>query len=154
MVDVDPNTAREQTQERPCSRTRFDLAEVLELLKRVHAQGRKQGFHEGWTAGRRKAKGLKNPAKKPGRPPAIDADMRVLLIDHVNKREGGQSARDAVIAFIRRWQVGSYLLLADRSIDWDAVDPSTPALKAALFVTPANLNTALRAYYRRPPAPA
>jgi hypothetical protein len=47
--------------------------------------------------------------------------------------------------------VGNCLVLADRSIDWDAVDPSTPALKAALSVTPPDLSKALNAYYRHQP---
>src|SRR6516225_3427742 len=68
------------------------------LYEHAFARGHEQGMREGWTAGRRAAKGLKNPAKKVGRPPAIDQDMRGLLIDYVNRREQGQSTREAVIA--------------------------------------------------------
>jgi hypothetical protein len=115
------------------------------------ARGHEQGVREGRTAGRRAAKGLKTSAKKRGRPLEIDENLRAFLIYHVNKRERGQSTRGAVIALLRRWQVGNCLVLADRSIDWDAVDPSTPALKAALSVTPPDLSKALNAYYRHQP---
>jgi hypothetical protein len=81
----------------------------------------------------------------------LDEGKRALLTHHVNKR-GKQTIEEATAHFLRCSQVGDRVLAsvrADPSIDLDVGDfLDGPALKAALSVAPADLDRAVRAYYR------
>jgi hypothetical protein len=111
------------------------------------AQGHEQGLREGWTAGRRAAKGLKTSAKKRGRPLEIDEGEKGLLIDVVGKRKPNQTIKEAVTRFLLAWQVGNrYLTEIESSSDHTSRDTIKPdAIKSTV------LNKGLRAYYRHRP---
>ena len=111
------------------------------------ARGHEQGMREGWTAGRRAAKGLKTSAKKRGRPLEIDEGEKALLIYAVEKRKPNQTIKEAVTRFLLAWQVGNrYLADIESSSDHTSRDAIKPDA-----IKPTVLNKGLRAYYRHRP---
>jgi hypothetical protein len=128
------------------------------LSSTAYALGREQGEREGRAAGRRAAKGLKEPAKKRGRPSEILESERNLLIGVVKQRRRGQTIKAAVTRFLHAMQAGerivhrslkssvSRALQEGKHIDPQVIESLRQTPRGP--ITSAAANKAVRAYYR------
>jgi hypothetical protein len=73
----------------------------------AYDRGRRVGSQEGHTAGRRAAKGLREPPKKRGRPIEVDQNLRPLLVHTIETRKPGDTVRDAVHHFLEAMRRGA-----------------------------------------------
>src|SRR5262249_14386678 len=65
-----------------------------------------EGFKAGRAAGRRAAKGIKEPPKKTGRRLEIDPGLLPLLLYHVDGRKQGSTVKHAVRDFLSFIHIG------------------------------------------------
>jgi hypothetical protein len=129
-------------------------AKYRDQIKAVFAHAFKQGRTVGWRA----AKGLKEPAKKRGRPSEIHEGERNLLISVVEERKPGQTIRAAVSRFLHAMQAGerinhrslkssvSRALQEGKRIEPQAIEFLRQTPRGP--ITSAVVNKAVRAHYR------
>ena len=134
-----------------CARALFGLshAKYRDQIKTLFAYAFKQGRTAGWRA----AKGLKEPAKKRGRPSEIHEGERNLLISVVEERKPGQTIQEAATYFLRTLEEGKridYLSLkssvSHELQEGNRIDPQVIEFRGP--ITSAVVNKAVRAYYR------
>ena len=125
-------------------------AKYRDQIKKVSAYAFKQGRTAGWRA----AKGLKEPAKKRGRPSELHEGERNLL----KGRKPGQTIQEAVSYFLRTLEKGkridhrslkssvSRALQEGKRIDPQVIVSLRQPPRGP--ITPAVVDKALRAYYR------
>ena len=81
-----------------------------EWSARLYEAGVRDGKKEGYSAGRRRAKGLK-PAKAHGRPFEIDKGLRALMSSEVDcARMSGTLVKQAIEDFLKKMRLGNKLV--------------------------------------------
>jgi hypothetical protein len=88
--------------------------------------GFRRGKKEGYSAGRRKAQGLK-PARAHGHPLEIDKGFRSLMRSEVDRRPRGMTVKAAIKAFLEKMQIGGKLLVKSEQL------PSVEKAEAAYY---------------------
>ena len=79
------------------------------LCFRIFSDGHQKGYKEGYSAGRRSAKGLKT-AKAHGRPLEINRGLRVLMQSEIDGRMRGTPVDQVIKKFLQEMRVGRRLL--------------------------------------------
>jgi len=137
-----------------CSRAvyGFSHAEFCDKLF-IYAsdRGYERGKREGRTEGYRAAKGLKEPAKKRGRPPKIPEGVRALIIHVVETREPGQTIKKAVTDCLYYSERGRRLHHWENNLADRSDTSSVPGHVRRVTIAPAAVKQALWAYYRHRP---
>jgi hypothetical protein len=119
------------------------IQELLDACcKHVFEWGEETGFKIGHAAGRRAAKGKKDPPKSNGRPLEIDPDLLTLLLRHVEAREPRVTVEKAVSNFRSIMRKGHGVVSAS-----DARHRTNSAANEIPFDLPAQ-RQATNAYFR------
>jgi hypothetical protein len=79
---------------------------LAKCFKDGFESGVEEGFKAGRAAGRRAAKGIKEPAKKTGRPLEFDPGYLPLLLHYVGTRAKGSTVKHAVGDILRNIRFG------------------------------------------------
>jgi hypothetical protein len=99
---------------------------LKDFYARVYDAGFREGKKEGYSAGRRAAKGLK-PAKANGRPFEINKELRVLMQSEVDRRMSGMPVDQAIKKYLQKMRLGGKALGKPEEL------PSIKKAKAAYY---------------------